>query len=244
MKRFAASILLGLVMGATGMAEVLWLETSYDFGTIKEADGPKKGRVRFVNLTEEPVVILEARPSCGCTTSNFTEVPVEKGDTAVISFVFDPYKRPGPIEKSIRVRLSGGKLYRIPLTGSVLGTPESLENIYPVDAGPIRLSESRIFGGNVTKGKMPSHFLHCYNQTEHPVTITISTGDPALKAELADPVIEPGRAAVIMVTFDSKGIEKGGDISIPITVAGDDANPYTLNYTANLVIPSMVIKKK
>ncbi len=225
-------------------AEVQWLDTFYDFGTIKESEGIKSGFVRFVNLSDEPVVILEAKPSCGCTTSSFTEEPINRGDTATISFAFNPDGRPGKIDKSVRVRLSGGRIYRIPLRGAVLGTPETLEKFYPYDAGLLRLSDNRIFGGNVTKGKMPSHFLKVYNQADHPVKINVTSGEKALKAEVAESELEPGGITTIMVSLDSGKFEKGAELNIPISIQADDEEPYTIIYSATLIVPSVVIKKK
>ena len=47
----------------------------------------------------------------------------------------------------------------IRIRGNVLGTPESLSTLYPVEAGPLRLSEKRMAAGEVTYGKTRHFFL-------------------------------------------------------------------------------------
>lgn len=221
-------------------AEVLWLSTSYDYGVIREEDGKQRGEVRFVNLTDEPVNILEARPSCGCTTSFFTEDPVEKGDTAVISFVYDPAGRPGAFEKNLRVRLSGGKLYRIPIKGNVLGSPETLAKFYPVDAGALRLSEDKIPGGNIVKGKLPTLFLTAYNTMPDSVDVTLTTGHPALIPKLSADRVGPGELVTIMVSFDSRKWEGQGKVEIPVTITAGDSGPFNVEFLATVTEFSMM----
>ena len=109
------------VMQASG--EVRWLETKYDFGLMKEAAG------------SEAVNVLDAKPSCGCTGATYPQDPVMPGDTAVITFTYDPAGRPGRFDKTIKVRFDNGRREVIRIVGNVLGTPESLAQFYPVEAG-------------------------------------------------------------------------------------------------------------
>ena len=80
------------------------------------------GRVRFVNTGGEPVVITGARPGCGCTGVEYPHDPIEPGDTAVISFTYNPAGRPGAFEKSIRVYIGDNTTERVMIRGTVLGT--------------------------------------------------------------------------------------------------------------------------
>ena len=135
------------------VASIRWIDRDFDFGLMKEQAGPKTGSSRFVNLGPDTVSVFSVKPSCGCTSAEFSDAPVAPGDTAVVSYTYDPHMRPGKFDKSVKVRLSNGDRYSIRITGNVLGTPESLATLFPVDAGEMRLTDAVINAGEVTFGK-------------------------------------------------------------------------------------------
>lgn len=94
----------------------------------------KTGSVRLVNTGSEEAVITGARPSCGCTGVAYPDDPIAPGDTVRFSFTYNPLGRPGRFEKSIRVYIGDFDIATIRIRGNVLGTPESLSTLYPVEA--------------------------------------------------------------------------------------------------------------
>src|SRR5690242_16730931 len=69
----------------------------HDYGTIKQgADGGCE--FKFKNTGKEPLVISNAKGSCGCTVPTWPKEPIMKGQTAVIKVHYDT-KRPGPFTK-------------------------------------------------------------------------------------------------------------------------------------------------
>ena len=178
------------VMQASG--EVRWLETKYDFGLMKEAAGPKTGQARFVNTGSEAVNVLDAKPSCGCTGATYPQDPVMPGDTAVITFTYDPAGRPGRFDKTIKVRFDNGRREVIRIVGNVLGTPESLAQFYPVEAGSLRLSDSKLIAGTVTMGKSPSLFVNAYNTLNDSVRVKAHTDAKGVKLKLSENAAGPG----------------------------------------------------
>lgn len=79
-------------------------------------------------------MITGARPSCGCTGVAYPDDPIAPGDTVKFSFTYNPLGRPGRFEKSIRVYIGDFDTATIRIRGNVLGTPESLSTLYPVEA--------------------------------------------------------------------------------------------------------------
>lgn len=202
-------------------ADIVWLEKTYDFGLMKEADGPKSGSVRFVNPGPDPVAVAGARPSCGCTSVDFSDEPVAPGDTATISFTYDPYGRPGKFDKSIRVYIGENDSYKIGIIGNVLGTPESLTQMYPYEVGPLRLSDLRINAGEMTSGNSRNFFIRAYNQTLDSITPEWKVENPALVVNCSEPKIGPGDIAVFALFFNSGEVSEMGDLSIPFTIYPD-----------------------
>lgn len=212
-------------------AMILWLENQYDFGLFKEAAGPKTGSVRFVNADRDTISVLEVKPSCGCTSASFTEGPIAPGDTAVISFTYDPYMRPGRFQKSVKVLLSDGKRYSIPISGNVLGTPESLSTFYPVEDGPLRLSDEIVNAGEVTMGRTDTRFVNGYAQTMDSISPVANPEAPGVIVQKSAPKIGPGDIVTFSLTFDSRKAGQYGPVEVPVKVVADSLDPMSESAT-------------
>ncbi|MDE6296480.1 MAG: DUF1573 domain-containing protein, partial [Muribaculaceae bacterium] len=221
-----------------GEAEIIWLEKNYDFGVMKEEGGPVKGSARFINKGKEPVVVTGARPSCGCTGVEYSEEPVNPGDTAVINFTYDPTGRPGKFEKTIRVYIGESDTYRIGITGSVLGTPESLRQFYPYEIGPLYVSDTMINGGDLTPPYSKSSFIRCYNSSLNTISPKAVCENPMLTVRCNDTKIGPGDITVFSMFINPGKIKEMGDVEIPFTIIANSDDPDSprqqVTYKANV----------
>lgn len=101
------------ILLATGMASaqqkavISAEQTSYDFGTFKEADGKVSHTFQIKNQGDKPLVITRVIASCGCTTPEWTKEPIAPGKTGDIKVTYDPAGRPGPFTKTISVYSNG-----------------------------------------------------------------------------------------------------------------------------------------
>lgn len=205
--------------------EIVWLAKSYDFGLMKEEAGPVKGSVSFINRDKEPIAITGARPSCGCTSVDYSQEPVAPGDTAVITFTYDPTGRPGKFDKSIRVYIGENDSYKIGITGNVLGTPESLSELYPYQCGPLRLSDIKLSGGEISSSASRNFFIRSYNQSLDSISPAWICSDPALKISCSEKKLGPGDIAVFALFFDASKAKEPGDTTIPFTIISDSSLP-------------------
>ena len=72
-----------------GPTTTIEFETStYDFGTIQEGEKVQYA-YKFKNTGAEPLVISNAKGSCGCTVPNWPREPIAPGGTAEIMVEFD-----------------------------------------------------------------------------------------------------------------------------------------------------------
>jgi len=70
------------------VAKMEFEETNYDFGTVKK--GTKVNHTyKFKNTGKVPLVISDARSTCGCTVPTYPKRPIEPGKTGKIKVVFD-----------------------------------------------------------------------------------------------------------------------------------------------------------
>ncbi|MGB0888630.1 MAG: DUF1573 domain-containing protein [Vicingaceae bacterium] len=72
-----------------------------DYGTIEQgADGVRE--FKFTNTGKEPLIISNARGSCGCTVPTWPKNPIKPGESSVIKVKYDT-KRLGAINKSVTI---------------------------------------------------------------------------------------------------------------------------------------------
>jgi hypothetical protein len=115
-------------------AQISFEKETHDYGTIKNgANGTCT--FEFKNTGNAPLILSNAKGSCGCTVPTWPKEPIAPGATGVISVKYDT-KRQGAINKSVTITSNAtnepNKVIRI--KGTVLPAPE---NGTPVNnAGP------------------------------------------------------------------------------------------------------------
>lgn len=119
------AIVLISVMAFTAVAadngpEMTFEEKTYDFGTIKEVDGPVTHTFEFTNTGKEPLVIINVNASCGCTRPEYSKEPIKPGKSGKIKVTFNPAGRPGEFSKDVKIRTNGNKRPILKITGIVI----------------------------------------------------------------------------------------------------------------------------
>jgi len=97
-----------------GGAEIQFETEVIDYGTITQnADGLRT--FKFTNTGNQPLIISNARGSCGCTVPTWPKQPINPGETSEIKVKYAT-NRLGPINKSVTVSSNasqGTKVLRI-----------------------------------------------------------------------------------------------------------------------------------
>lgn len=223
----------------TMAAQIDWLATDYDFGAIKEIAGPRQGSVRFVNRGKTPTIINQVRPSCGCTGVDFTQGEILPGDTATVSFTYDPKGRPGRFEKSIKV-YTGEENIRTVITirGTVIGAPQTLSSSYPVEVGPLRLSNRIIPAGDVRYGSSRHIFIQGYNQSPDTIWPEWTHPAPSLSIGISNKAVPPGDLVTFSIYFNSREEDAPGTVVYPIEITADthssEKQSQTVEFRANV----------
>jgi len=79
---------------------VMTLEsTEVDYGEIMQDSEPLRA-FKFTNTGNEPLIISNAKGSCGCTVPSYPKDPILPGESAKIEVRYDT-KRIGPFQKTI-----------------------------------------------------------------------------------------------------------------------------------------------
>ncbi|MCB0409811.1 MAG: DUF1573 domain-containing protein [Flavobacteriales bacterium] len=93
-------------------APVMEFETEViDYGTIEQgADGVRE--FKFTNTGKEPLIISNARGSCGCTVPTWPKEPIKPGESSVIKVKYDT-KRLGAINKSVTITSNASEATKV-----------------------------------------------------------------------------------------------------------------------------------
>lgn len=206
--------IISILLFATSLSAkdgIEWLATTYDFGTFREEAGIQTGYVRLVNHGPGETIINRVKSSCGCTVAEYTEDVIMPGDTAMVSFSYNPAGRPGRFSKSIKVYTGAdNSLTTIIIRGLVIGRPESLKSQYPIEAGKLRLSSKELILGNVIKGNSRHEFIYGYNQSNDTLHLDWSNTHKSISMGTSKKIIEPGEIVTISIYYNSRDDDELG----------------------------------
>ena len=99
------AVVLGFAFTASAQdnqkAEFKFNEEKHDFGKIPQGK-PVTTEFVFTNIGEEPLILTEVKPTCGCTIADYTKAPVKKGEKGTIK-ITNNAAVPAPFSKAIVV---------------------------------------------------------------------------------------------------------------------------------------------
>lgn len=75
----------------------------HDFGDIPEAGGNVETTFTVTNSGSNPLLISEAKGSCGCTVPDYPRDPIQPGESREIAVSFDPKGKQGPQNKTVTI---------------------------------------------------------------------------------------------------------------------------------------------
>jgi len=87
---------------STSLAEITFEKELHDFGTIPYA-GNGTYEFKFKNTGKDPLIISEAKGSCGCTVPTYPKnIPIQPGESQIIKVTYDT-KRAGNFTKTVSI---------------------------------------------------------------------------------------------------------------------------------------------
>lgn len=123
---FASAVFLSASLFAQGKkAEdvIKFKELSYDFGKIKQGT-PASHDFAFTNISNSPIIIEAAVPSCGCTVPTKPEGAIAQGKEDKITATYNA-AAVGMFNKNITIKVAGVENpVQLKITGEVL-TPDA-----------------------------------------------------------------------------------------------------------------------
>ena len=108
---------------ATDGAQMEFQETTIDYGTIEQGSDPYRF-FSFTNTGNAPLVITNAKGSCGCTVPTYPKEPILPGTDGEIKVRYDT-NRVGPFTKRVTLTTNvGDEPIILTIKGKVEKKPE------------------------------------------------------------------------------------------------------------------------
>lgn len=84
------------------VTEMTFESPSHDFGNVPQ-DSENRHIFTFTNTGSEPLVIENAKGSCGCTVPQYPKEPIAPGETGEIEVVYKPGKQKNRQSKTVTI---------------------------------------------------------------------------------------------------------------------------------------------
>ncbi len=230
------SLLIILTTSATAQTSGLqFYNSKHNFGEIEETSKNVSHRFKYKNTSGERIVIVDVMVSCGCTIPQFSRAEIKPNQTGEITINYDPYNRPGRIDKKITVVTNLGKtdLY---IDGVVKPRQRSLEESFPFMIGQgLRLNNFATAGIETPLGEYTTTVVMVANTNNANsifFDIDAISMPRGVSAKVNTNMIPPKGIAEITIT--NQGVEYGKfKHSIKFLINGSRTND---NYTISGVV--------
>ncbi|MCC8018330.1 MAG: DUF1573 domain-containing protein [Rikenellaceae bacterium] len=146
----------------------------WDFGNIREGDGPVTHTFGFTNTGDNAIVIENVSVSCGCTTPSYSKNPVLPGGRGEVKVTYDPAMRPGYFSKEVYIiSNSGVNRNKLAVKGDVEPLLRTVEQDYPYLFGEgLRLKTLSVNFRYVGQGSPTKTTLGYANTSGRPMDVT------------------------------------------------------------------------
>ncbi len=173
---------------------------------------PKNISYEVENTGDEPLLIKELHPSCGCVSVVGPKDSIPAGEKGKISAVYDAATL-GTFYREIAVWTNASEepVYLV-FEGRVVLTPSDVDydTDFPIDLGGIRMSSNVIEFDDVNKGDRPVAELRVLNLKKEDFTPQLMHIPAYLSVEYYPQVIQGGRVGKVRLTLDSEKLMMDG----------------------------------
>ncbi|MBN2213003.1 MAG: DUF1573 domain-containing protein [Bacteroidales bacterium] len=195
--------------GQSDKAYIEFTDTAYDFGIIEESKGIVSHEFIFSNNGGLPLILSSVRPTCGCTTPEWTKEPVMPGKLGSINVSFNPKGRPGPFSKSITVFSNAANNSVVLIIKGYVRLLNDPFSEYKYTLGPLKLKSIHASMGTVYKGEIKNKIIEIANTSAgDPVKIEFKKIPEYLDIKISPEQLKPGGRGIIEVVFYSDKLDE------------------------------------
>lgn len=180
-------------------------EMFFDFGTVHEEMGAVTHTFEFENTSERSVKILSVKPSCGCTTPDWSKEAIKPGTKGFITAKFDPTDRPGFFSKTLAITTDYNNESLVLTIKGTVSLKSDLSTYRETKGNWRLLSTSFNMGKVLLKDEITWKDFEVVNGGEAAITVTTTPLTPAyIKVQITPAMLQPGEKGVIRIGYNGK----------------------------------------
>lgn len=168
----------------------------HDFGHIREDGGKVQCIFTATNNSDTDIYITNITTSCGCTSASYSNKAIAPHAQFELAVQFDPFNRPGRIDKHIFITTSDtDAVTTLLLRGFVQEREHTVDELYPFDMGcGLRLRSNFHAFGYIEHGDTAEEHIGYVNTSHEALSIAIEHSDKSGLLCIDHPTLIPAGA--------------------------------------------------
>ena len=198
--------------GQEGQSMLKFQSMVHNFGHIKEDGGEQLCSFSAINKGKDSIEVTEIETSCGCTSAQYTKGNIAPNEKFEVTVRFNPFNRPGRIDKHIFVMVSDSEEpIRLTIEGFVQERERTIDELYPFDmGGGLRLRSNFHAFGYIEHGTTTEEHIGYVNTSMEPIIIDMEYTAQSGYLTVSHPTTIPaGATGDITLSYS---IAEGSDI--------------------------------
>jgi hypothetical protein len=203
---FIASLLILFASAQQKEPFLVFDSESFDFGKIQEEGGQATHKYIFTNTGSLPLVIKEVKPSCGCTTPDWTREPIMPGNKGFVAAIYNPAGRPGPFTKTVTVTSNAtNNPVTLKFTGTVTPKAKRPEDTYPIILDSVRLTSNFVYFDSIYLGEVKTKKIDIWNIRKSASVISLPNVPKHIKITIKpSATLKPDEKGFIEIIYYTK----------------------------------------
>ena len=197
-------------------------EESFDFGEIIEGKMASH-EFQVTNSGNQPLILNNVQPSCGCTSPHWTKEPIMPGKTGIIKATYNSAGRPGPFNKSLTIISNVGSPKILHIKGNVVKKEDKVYTEEQKKNAPkIVLEKSTFSVGKLEVGQKGIAKIKITNKGIDPLEVdNVTSPCGCTSFSLSKGSVKAGETATLEVSISPKA---KGIFREEVTISSSDIN--------------------
>jgi hypothetical protein len=171
---------------------------------------PASVECTVTNTGNQPLILTDIIPSCGCVVANWTKSPIYPGNKGTINITYDA-KLLGHFHKSANIYSNASpQAIRLNFTGVVVQKPKDDVNAYPHVFEQIRTDKNEITFPLVYHGQHSATTINLINLSDQPYKPELINLPPFLKMTKTPHILQKGEKGTIELTLETDQLNDEG----------------------------------
>lgn len=197
-------------------------EETHDFGEIIEG---KLASYEFqvTNTGNQPLIINNVQPSCGCTSPHWTKEPIMPGKSGIIKATYNSAGRPGVFSKSLTIMANTGSPKLMHIKGVVVKKDEKVyTEEQKKNSAKISFEKSSFTVGKLEVGQKGIARIKVTNKGVEPLEIdNVTSPCNCTTFSLSKGSVKSGETAVLEISIAPK---QKGAFKEEVSISSSDIN--------------------